>query len=143
MPTVRRSVIVPHSAQAMFDLVDHCENYPDFLPWCADAEVMSRTARTTRGRLDIDFRGLKTRIVSVNHKQRPREIRMVLEEGPFEEFEGRWAFKALGEKGCRVELEATYSFANGALQAVAAPVFGFIVESLVDRFVERADAVAK
>ena len=43
MPTVRKSVIVPHRAAAMFDLVDDVERYPEFLPWCAGTELLERT----------------------------------------------------------------------------------------------------
>src|SRR5689334_4482360 len=35
MTRVKKSVLVPYSAAAMFDLVDRVELYPQFLPWCA------------------------------------------------------------------------------------------------------------
>jgi ribosome-associated toxin RatA of RatAB toxin-antitoxin module len=40
MQSVRRSVLVPYSASAMFELVDRVELYPQFLPWCADAQAL-------------------------------------------------------------------------------------------------------
>ena len=43
MPTVRKSVIVPHSCARMFALVEDVERYPEFLPWCAATEVLERT----------------------------------------------------------------------------------------------------
>jgi ribosome-associated toxin RatA of RatAB toxin-antitoxin module len=142
MPSVHKSVIVPHAARAMFDLVDHCEDYPEFLPWCSGATVAQRTATITRGELEIDFRGFRGRIATVNHKRAPHEIRMELVDGPFESFEGRWKFTSIGEKGSRVELQIDYTFASGVLQALMAPVFGHITETFVDRFVARADEVA-
>jgi len=33
MGRVRKSVLVPHSADAMFELVDRVELYPEFLPY--------------------------------------------------------------------------------------------------------------
>ena len=33
------SLLIAHSAQRMFDLVEDIEAYPDFLPWCARTEV--------------------------------------------------------------------------------------------------------
>ena len=141
MPSVRKSVIVPHSAATMFELVDACERYPEFLPWCRSAAVLERTESVTRGRLDIDFRGFRSRIATINHKRAPHEIVLELQDGPFESFHGRWTFDALGEGGCKVTLDIDYTLASGALQVVVAPVFGFITETLVERFVERADAV--
>jgi hypothetical protein len=39
---IRRSVLVPYSAEAMFDLIEQAEWYPSFLPWCTAAEVLER-----------------------------------------------------------------------------------------------------
>jgi ribosome-associated toxin RatA of RatAB toxin-antitoxin module len=49
MPTVTKSVIVPHGVERMFELVDRVEDYPDFLPWCAASSLIERT-RESRGR---------------------------------------------------------------------------------------------
>ena len=143
MPSVRKSVIVPHSAEAMFELVDRCERYPEFLPWCAGAEVLERDESVTRGRLDIDYHGIRSRIGTVNRKEPPRSMTLEFVEGPFERFAGLWTFRPLGETGCRVELAVDYAFSSGALEAVMGPVFNHIVGTLVERFVERADEVAR
>ena len=68
MPSVRRSVLVAHSAGAMFDLVDRVEDYPQFLPWCGGSEVLARDERITRARVDIDFRGLRQSFTTENLK---------------------------------------------------------------------------
>ncbi|HUP29979.1 MAG TPA: type II toxin-antitoxin system RatA family toxin [Usitatibacter sp.] len=141
MTTVRKSVIVPHSCEAMFDLVEHCERYPEFLPWCSAAEVFERTANITRARLDIDYHGLKSHISTVNRKEPPSEIGLTLVDGPFERFSGEWRFTPLGKQGCRVELSADYAMLSGALDSLLGPVFGHILETLVERFVERAAAL--
>ena len=142
MPTVRRSVIVPHSCETMFHLVEHCEDYPLFLPWCAGVEVSERTPQTTRARLDVNYHGLKTHIATLNHKTEPVHLTLEFVAGPFEHFHGDWRFTALGGEGCRVELAVEYSFSHRSVEAVLKPVFGHIVETLVDRFVEQADRLA-
>jgi ribosome-associated toxin RatA of RatAB toxin-antitoxin module len=139
MLTVRRSVIVPHSCETMFRLVEHCEDYPRFLPWCSGAHVFERTADTVRARLDINYHGLKTHIATFNRKEEPTHMTLELVEGPFEHFRGDWRFTPLGVEGCRVELVVEYTFAHRSVEAVLKPVFGHVVETLVDRFVERAD----
>ena len=142
MPSLRKSVHVAHPAATLFDLVDACERYPEFLLWCRAAQVLERSATITRARLEVDFAGFRSRIESVNHKDRPRELRLELVDGPFERFEGLWSFTPLGEAGCKVTLAIDYTLASSALQAIAGPVAGFIAETLVDRFVERADRLA-
>jgi ribosome-associated toxin RatA of RatAB toxin-antitoxin module len=142
MPTVRRSVIVPHSCETMFHLVEHCEDYPKFLPWCAAVHVPERTEEITRARLDINYHGLKTHIATLNHKQAPFHLTLEFVEGPFEHFHGVWQFAALGDHGCRVELAVEYTFSHHSIEGVLKPVFGHIVETLVDHFVEQADRLA-
>ena len=141
MPTVRKSVIVDHAAARMFALVDAVEDYPRFLPWCAGVEVLARGPELTHARIAIDFRGVKTHVATRNRKQYPEWMRLEFAEGPFERFHGHWRFHALGPEGCRVEFELDYAFASHAFDALLAPVFGHIAETLVERFVERADAL--
>jgi ribosome-associated toxin RatA of RatAB toxin-antitoxin module len=138
MQTVRKSVIVPHPARAMYELVERCERYPEFLPWCSGAEVLERSDKLTVARLDVDYRGLSTHITTRNRKAAPRRITLELLEGPFQSFRGEWKFTALGEAGCRVELALEYDFKSGTLDLLLAPVFGHIAETMVERFVERA-----
>jgi ribosome-associated toxin RatA of RatAB toxin-antitoxin module len=142
MLTVRRSVIVPHSCETMFRLVERCEDYPRFLPWCVGAEVFERTADLIRARIDIDYHGLKTHIATVNQRREPTHLTLELVEGPFEHFHGDWRFTALGAEGCRVEISVEYTFSSRTVEAMLKPVFGHIVETVVERFVQRADDTA-
>ena len=139
MNTVRKSVIVAHSCAEMYEFVEECERYPDFLPWCPKAEVTERTEAITRARLEIDYHGLRSHIVTLNHKEPPRRLTLELVEGPFRRFHGEWHFTPLGEHGCRVELAVEYAFSNVAIEKILGPVFSYVTETLVDRFVEHAD----
>jgi ribosome-associated toxin RatA of RatAB toxin-antitoxin module len=124
----------------MFDLVEDIERYPQFLPWCSGAKVLERTPETTKARIDIDYRGVATHFSTTNRKHAPHGMEMELDEGPFESFHGRWTFTPLGEEGCRVDFVLDYALSSAAMSVVLAPVFGHIVETLVDRFVARAEA---
>ena len=140
MPNVLKSVLVPHSARTMFDLVDDVERYPEFLPWCSGARVFERTDTITRARIEIDYHGLASHFSTLNRKQAPGRIDLELEEGPFESFKGRWSFTPLGDAGCRVEFSLDYAYSAAAMTALLGPVFGHIIETLVDGFVARAEA---
>jgi len=141
MPTVLKSALVHRPAAAMFALVDDVERYPQFLPWCSQTEVYERTGEVTRARIDIDYHGLESRIATVNRKQPPDSMDLEFVEGPFDHFKGHWRFAALGADGCRVELALDYSFSNPAMEALLGPVFGHIIETLVDRFIARAESL--
>ena len=140
MPTVRKSVIVHHGAPEMFALVDAVERYPEFLPWCAGAEVIERTPEITHARIDVDYHGLKSSFTTRNRKEPPEWMRIEFVDGPFERFKGHWRFVALGAEGCRVEFALDYGLENRALDVLLGPVFGHILETLVEHFVARAEA---
>ena len=41
MALVEKAVLVPHTAEEMFNLVDRVEAYPEFLPWCGGARILT------------------------------------------------------------------------------------------------------
>jgi len=64
---------------------------------------------------------------------------MTLMSGPFRRLEGSWAFTALSENACKVELSLRYQFASTLIQKMAGPAFQDIMDTFVDAFVRRAD----
>ena len=141
MPTVTRKVIVELPAEAMFALVDGVEAYPEFLPWCGGVEVFGRTPVETHARIDIDFHGLKSHVATRNRNEPPEWIHLQLADGPFEHLAGHWRIRPLGPAGCAVEFNLEYAFKSRTMEKVLGPVFGHVVETLVERFVERADRI--
>ena len=55
MQCLRKSVLVSHSAQEMFDLVDRVEDYPRFLPWCGGVQVHERSDEVLDVTIKIEF----------------------------------------------------------------------------------------
>ena len=139
MSSVGRSALVSHSAQQMFALVSEIESYPEFLPWCDRASIAERRQGRTVATLRINFRGLKEEFTTENLDRPNERIDMRLVSGPFRRLEGAWTFTAISEKGCKVELNLRYEFANVLLRKLAGAVFDEIANSLVDAFARQAD----
>jgi ribosome-associated toxin RatA of RatAB toxin-antitoxin module len=138
---VTKSVLVPYAAAQMFDLVDHVELYPQFLPWCGGARVLERVGNRKTARIDIDYHGVRAHFTTDNVNRPPESIVITLKDGPFRHLHGEWRFRVLGEHGCRVEFELAYEFATLLLDKVIGPVFGHIASTFIDAFVKRAEAV--
>lgn len=139
MPEVNRSVLVNHTPDEMFTLVDAVERYPEFLPWCGGASVNFRDEARTRATINISYRGIRQSFTTENTKRAPNEMTMHLVEGPFRELDGQWRFTALGQRGCKVEFCLHYEFSSRLLAKLLGPVFDYIANSLVEAFVKRAD----
>jgi ribosome-associated toxin RatA of RatAB toxin-antitoxin module len=126
----------------MFELIEAAEHYPDFLPWCAGAQVLQRDDEVVVARINVAWRGAKFSFVTRNLKRAPQWMSIGLEEGPFRHFEGEWHLEALADWGCRIDFALGYAFSNAWLGSLASPVFDHVANTLVDAFIQRADQVA-
>jgi ribosome-associated toxin RatA of RatAB toxin-antitoxin module len=143
MAEVKKVVLVEHSPEQMFELVDGVETYPEFLPWCGGSEVLERSDVLTVAMLHINYHGIRSHFSTANEKQRPQSMKLRLREGPFRQLEGEWLFKALGEEACKIEFRLRYEFSSKLLEMALGPVFNHIANTFVDAFVKRAGQVYK
>jgi ribosome-associated toxin RatA of RatAB toxin-antitoxin module len=138
---VEKSVLVGHSAQQMFALVDAVEAYPEFLPWCEAAKVIFRDAERTRATLTVNYHGAKQSFTTENVKAAPHGMSIKLVEGPFRVLDGDWRFTSLADTACKIEFRLHYEFSSRILEMLVGPVFSYIANTMVDAFVQRADKV--
>lgn len=141
MKRIQRSAIVPHGAQAMYDLVEDIESYPRFLPWCAAAKVLERRAGETRATLTARLPGLRQSFTTRNENRPGESIDMHLEQGPFRAFSGAWRFRPLSAQSCEIEFTLEYEMASRALGKLLEPLFDRIASTMVDAFTRRAAEV--
>jgi len=138
MTAISKSALVSYSPAQMFALVDGIEAYPEFLPWCRGAKVLSRTDDEVRATIELSKGGVEKAFTTCNRNQKNKMIEMRLVEGPFRQLEGFWRFDALGDDGCKVSFDLEFEFASRMLGMVVGPVFSQIANSLVDSFHKRA-----
>lgn len=134
-------MLVAHTAQEMFDLVDRVELYPQFLPWCAGARVVEARPDGKTARIDIDYHGVRAHFTTDNVNRAGESIVITLRDGPFRHLHGEWRFNALEAVGCKVALALAYEFATPLLERAVGSVFAHIANTLIDSFVRRADAI--
>ena len=142
MPSVEKSLLVPYSAETMFRLVDAVEDYPLFLPWCNETEILARDHSATTARIEIRYRGVKQSFTTTNRKEGFETMHIELIQGPFKSLKGRWHFRPLSDTGCKIEFSLQYAFSNKVLEKIVGPVFDYIAGTLVERFVLRAETLS-
>lgn len=157
MKTVKKSVLIRFEAAQMFDLVADVARYPEFLPWCDSARVLEHDAQGMVAEVGIAMGSLRQAFTTRNAHTHDaasgvRHIDMQLVKGPFSRLGGRWSFTPLvapvglpgmsaAPAGSRVELALEYGFDSLALSMLVGPVFDRIANTMVEAFVERANAV--
>ena len=139
MIEIKKTVIVPHSPEMMFNLVADIANYPKYLPWCTASELKQQNNNDIVGAVYIEYLKIKTHFVTRNINIPFSKIEMHLLDGPFKNFSGTWDFITLGESGCKIEFNLKYCFTNHLLERVIGPVFGYISKNIVDCFVKEAN----
>ena len=141
MAQVEKTVLIEQSAERMFALVDACEDYPAFLPWCSRTELKFRDAQKTVATLHINYHSVKSSFTTENDKEQPKLMKIRLVDGPFRHLEGAWHFRALAENACKIEFQLHYEFSSKLFEKVIGPVFSHIANTFVDAFVRRATQV--
>jgi ribosome-associated toxin RatA of RatAB toxin-antitoxin module len=147
MKHVKKSVLLPYSPHEMYTLVTAVQHYPQFLPWCAKAEVLEQHDTGLTARLHLSYLGVHQSFTTRNVHVMDTSVSLELIDGPFSALHGTWRFAPIPAsagahaKACKIAFELRYSFANGALDALISPVFDRIANTFVDSFVKRAEQV--
>jgi len=141
MQSVKRSALVPYSADQMYALVADIEAYDQFLPWCAGTKVLSRNEDEVVASIHINYGALNKSFTTSNRMQPGKMLEMRLKEGPFSHLQGFWSFQPLNEQGSKISLDMDFRFSSRMVEMMVGPVFNRIVDGLVDAFRQRAEQV--
>ncbi len=144
MPQIERSALVPYAAAKVFDIIMDLERYPDFLPWCDAAQLISAEPDAVVATLQVSAKGLSESFTTRNRARPHDQIALELVSGPFKNFAGLWQLQALGEGtaavGCKVTLSLDFEFA-GPLRLLGRPLanrLGKVADKILDAFCQRA-----
>ena len=131
---------LPYTPDQLFELVADVANYPKFLPWCVGARVRSKTEDELVADLTIGFGPFRETFTSRVELDRPRQVRVRYENGPFRYLKNQWTFIP-DPKGCRVDFFVDFEFRSRLLQAAIGVVFNEAVRLMVNAFLKRAREV--
>ncbi len=140
MPTHAEHKVLPYSPEQMFDLVADVGKYPEFLPWCVGARVKSHTDTQLVADLTIGFGPFRESFTSRVALDRPHQVQVKYENGPFRYLNNQWTFEQ-HPRGCNVKFYVDFEFKSRMLQAAIGVVFNNAVKLMVNAFLKRAREV--
>lgn len=138
MKQISKSALLPYSASEMFALVTDIASYPEFLPWCGAARIITQEGEQLTASIDIAYKGVNKSFTTRNLMQRNKLLEMRLVDGPFKHLQGYWCFQALDEVSSKVNLDLEFEFSNPLVGMLIGPVFEHIANTLVESFHQRA-----
>ena len=141
MAALERIALLPFSAERMFALVNDVRRYPEFVPWCAGAEVLAETDALIEASLRLKRGGVEYRFTTRNTLTPVTAMRLELVDGPFTTFTGDWTFKALAEDACKISLTLTFEYRGRLATAALGALLNSRADTLVEAFCQRAKAL--
>ncbi|MDC9500122.1 type II toxin-antitoxin system RatA family toxin [Pseudoalteromonas sp. Angola-18] len=141
MPQIEKSALVMYSTKEMFDLVNDVEAYPQFLPNCSDSKIVSQHNNNMTASLEISKAGIKKWFTTENTFIDEQTVQLRLVDGPFKTLKGRWHFKALDKKACKVELKLEFEFSSKLIELAFGKIFNDVAKNMVSAFTQRAKDV--
>jgi coenzyme Q-binding protein COQ10 len=137
MPTHAEKRILRYTPDQLFELVADVRRYPEFLPWCVGARVVSQSETELVADLTIGFKLFRETFRSRVQLDRPHEVRVKYENGPFRYLNNTWKFTPV-PGGTEVDFFVDFEFRSALLQAVIGVVFNEAVRLMVRSFERRA-----
>ncbi len=137
MPTHAEKRVLPYTDEQLFDMVADVRRYPEFLPWCVGARVVSRTEGELVADLTIGFKMFRETFRSQVTLERPHHVHVRYLTGPFRYLNNHWRFRPVAN-GTEVDFFVDFEFKSRLLQAVIGTVFNEAVRLMVRSFERRA-----
>ncbi len=139
MNDIRRSALLPYSAEAIYQLINDVEAYPQYMDGCVGAEILSADEGSMEARLDLSRAGIRMSFTTRNTLTPPRSITLALVDGPFDKLSGEWQLLALGDAACKVSLHLRFALSGALVGAATRQLFNSVANNLVDALVKRAN----
>ena len=124
----------------MFDLIEHAEDYPKFLPWCVAATILERSDDWVAARIEFSYLKVRFGFQTRNPKRRPEWLQVRLVEGPFRHFQADWRLRPLGDLGCKVEFDLATRSRTACSTAWRPRRWTWSRSSMMDAFIRQAEA---
>lgn len=138
MPTHAEKRKIPHTPEQMFNLVAAVDLYPQFLPWCTDADIRYRDKELLLADLKVGFGPFKEVFGSRVELYKPNKIIVTYDRGPLKYLSNQWLFLP-DPDGCVIDFFVDFEFKSKIMQKAMGIVFNEAVHKMVSAFVKRAD----
>jgi coenzyme Q-binding protein COQ10 len=137
MPEHKETRRLSFRPEQLFDLVADIERYPEFLPWCLGARILTREGNAVTADLIIGYKMFREKFTSHVTLDRPRAITVAYHSGPLAHLTNQWEFTPAG-KGCDLSFHVAFDFHSRMLASVMEPFFDKAMGRMAEAFEKRA-----
>ena len=141
MPYISKTKTIPFSHKELFDLVMDVESYPDFLPFCSEAKITSKTEVQIEADLKIAFAGVSesySSLIIPTFQEDYAAIDVKATRGPFKHLTNLWKFIPINESTTRVEFMLNFELKSFLLSKIIDVFLNEMHHKILDAFEKRA-----
>jgi len=132
----------PYLPSQLFQLVADIESYPEFLPWCSAARILSKDGNVWLAELVIHFKAFHEKYTSkVMLDEETCTIMVEMVSGPFTHLHNHWRFTPAPAGGTSIDFELDFAFRSVILEKLIGFMFEKACAKMSEAFVKRAQAI--
>ena len=142
MKISKQKVIINHSAKKIYEIVLDIERYPEFIPWCSDVEIKSKTKNNIIADLLVNYKFFhKTFTTDVRFDSDNLIIDVIYIKGPLKNLQNQWKFEKINNNKTKVHFKIQFEFKNIIYQKISETFFYLIENKMINSFKKRADEI--
>jgi len=138
-----REEIISHNAKKLFDIVIDIEKYPNFIPWCSNMKVYSKSDNEIYADMKVLYSFIVPLTFSshVIYDNKKLNIQTTYLEGPLKNLQTKWNFKPINNNQTRINFAVKFEFKNYFHQKIAETFYNLIENKMIESFKRRANNI--
>ena len=138
------SKLMPYEVEEIVAIVLDIDKYPEFLPWCSSAKILSSTADEQTAQLEITFKGYVENYVSRVLLTKDHNQYIVTSEaisGPFKYLKSTWVVQKKNNLS-QVEFFIDFQFKSKILNSIVGLMLSTAINKIITAFEDRVRALS-
>ena len=143
MKSSKQEIIINHSAKDLYKIVLDIEKYSEYIPWCKEIIIKSRSNNEMLADMIVCYRYFlpQTFTSHVMFDSNKLLINTNYIKGPLKDLSTEWLFKKLEIKKTKIIFIVKFEFQRLLHQKFAELFFGLIENKMIGSFKKRADEI--
>jgi coenzyme Q-binding protein COQ10 len=137
MPKHCETRFLPYTPEQLYTLVLDIERYPEFLPWCVAARILSRRDDELKADMIVGYKALREKFTSVVQLTPNEKIEVRYVSGALKQLTNIWRFEPAAG-GCTLSFDLEFTFKTALLAGLFEMFFEQALRRMAGAFEARA-----
>ena len=131
---------VNYGINKIYSTIVDVERYPEFIPWCSGARIISVEENFLIADLIISFKGINLKYTSEVYIENEIDqsgeaiVRTKMAKGPFKFLESKWKLKKINEKTTNINFDIKFLLKSIFLEKILSPFFKNACSKILNSF---------